>query len=155
MEFFEVRGDGWLVSCDPQRLDLEVIHGFLASAYWSRGIPREIVERALRHSICFGIYVGQRQVGFARAISDHATYAYVADVFVDPEFRGRGLSKRLMEAMLAHPDLRGLRRWGLVTHDAHGLYQRYGFTPIDHPERHLEILRPDLYRRTGDAPGAP
>jgi GNAT superfamily N-acetyltransferase len=147
MEAFEVRGEGWEISCDPGRLDLDVIHGFLARAYWSEGIPREVVARAVANSLCFGVFVGARQVGFARAVSDRATYAYVADVFMDEEFRGRGLSQRLMEAVLAHPELQGLRRWGLVTHDAQGLYQRFGFTPVAHPERHMEIHRPGLYAR--------
>lgn len=145
MEVFTIERDGCLISTDPARLDLDVIHGFLSRAYWSEGIPRALVERAVKNSLCFGAYVQERLVGFARVISDYATYAYVADVFVLEPYRGRGLSKRLMEAILAHPDLQGLRRWGLVTHDAHGLYRQFGFTPITHPERHMEILRTGLY----------
>lgn len=145
MGVFAIERDGCLISTDPARLDLDVIHGFLSRAYWSEGIPRALVERAVKNSLCFGAYVQERLVGFARVISDYATYAYVADVFVLEPHRGRGLSKRLMEAILAHPDLQGLRRWGLVTHDAHGLYRRFGFAPIAHPDRHMEIHRTGLY----------
>lgn len=129
------------VSTNPCRLDLEVIHGFLARSYWAAGIPREIVERAVRHSLCFGAYEDDRQVGFARVISDYATYAYVSDVFVLPSHRGRGVGKQLMAAIMAHPELQGLRRWTLFTRDAHGLYQRYGFGEACYPERLMEILR--------------
>ncbi|MGH9481010.1 MAG: GNAT family N-acetyltransferase [Terriglobales bacterium] len=141
----ETEHDGCLVSTDAARLDLEVIHGFLSRAYWSEGIPRALVERAMRNSLCFGAYLEGRQAGFARVISDYATYAYVADVFVLEPYRGRGISKRLMEAVLAHPELQGLRRWGLVTHDAHGLYRQFGFTPVAQAERHMEILKSGLY----------
>lgn len=130
------------ITTDPSRLDLDVIHGFLAGSYWAAGIPREIVERAVRHSLCFGAFDGDRQVGFARAVSDHATYAYVSDVFVLPSHRGRGVGKQLMAAVLAHPDLQGLRRWTLFTRDAHGLYRQYGFGEARYPERLMEILGP-------------
>jgi len=138
------------ISCEPGRLDLDVIHAFLASAYWSPGIPREVVAQAVRNSLCFGAYQGQAQVGFARVVTDRTTFAYLADVFVLPEHRGRGLSKRLMRAVRTHPDLQGLRRWLLVTRDAHGLYRQFGFTPIAAPERHMEILDPEIYLRSRD-----
>jgi GNAT superfamily N-acetyltransferase len=134
--------DGITVSTDPARLDLDVIHGFLAGSYWAAGIPREVVERAVRHSLCFGAYAEDRQVGFARVISDRATFAYVSDVFVLPSHRGRGVGKRLMAAIVGHPDLQGLRRWVLFTRDAHGLYRQFGFGEARHPDRLMEILAP-------------
>lgn len=138
---------GCLVSTDPARLDLDVIHGFLSGSYWAEGIPRAVVERALRHSLCFGAYCDGRQVGFARVVSDFATYAYIGDVFVIESHRGRGLSKRLLEAIMAHPELQSLRRWSLVTRDAHGLYRQFGFTGLAASERYMEFARPGLYRK--------
>ena len=135
------------LSDDLARLDVEAIHAFLRESYWAAGIPREVVERSLRGSLCFGVYEGQRQVGFARCVTDRATYAYLADVFVLPSHRGRGLSKWLMECISAHPDLQGLRRWNLVTRDAHGLYAQHGFTAPRHPERYMEKLDPDVYSK--------
>lgn len=132
--------DGIIVTTDPARLDLDVIHGFLASSYWATGIPREVVERAIRHSLCIGAFEGDHQIGFARVITDYATYAYVSDVFVLPSHRGRGVGKRVMAAIRAHPDLQGLRRWTLSTRDAHGLYRQFGFAEARHPERLMEIL---------------
>jgi GNAT superfamily N-acetyltransferase len=139
--------DGISISADPALLDLDVIHGFLKSAYWCEGLPREVIERAIRNSLCFGVYDHGRQIGFARMITDRATYGYLADVFVLEPHRGRGLSKRLMQAIVAHPDLQGLRRWSLITRDAHGLYAQFGFQPLSQPERHMEILNPDVYKR--------
>ena len=142
----EQRG-AFQISDDPALLDVDVIHGFLRESYWAAGISRAIVERSLRSSICFGVYEGRAQVGFARCVTDRATYAYLGDVFVLPSHRGRGLSKGLMECVAAHPDLQGLRRWNLVTRDAHGLYAQHGFTPVKHPERYMEKLDPDVYTR--------
>jgi GNAT superfamily N-acetyltransferase len=142
-----IRGH-YRVSTDPRRLDLDVIHGFLtARSYWAEGIPRDVVERSIRNSLCFGVYDEDRQVGFARVVTDRATYAYLADVFVLEAYRGRGLSKWLLECVFAHPDLQGLRRWQLSTRDAHGLYARYGFAPLSDPDRLLEIRREDAYRQ--------
>lgn len=135
------------ISTDPYRLELNVIHGFLKTAYWCENLPREVIERAIRHSLCFGMYEVGRQVGFARVITDRATYAYLADVFVLESHRGRGLSKRLMRAIVAHPDLQGLRRWSLLTRDAHGLYTQFGFQPLSQPDRHMEIFNPNVYKR--------
>ncbi len=132
---------GVTVTTDPARLDLDMIHGFLTQSYWAKGIPRAVVERALRHSLCFGAFEGDRQVGFTRVISDFATYAYVSDVFVLPSHRGHGVGTRLMAAVMAHPDLQGLRRWTLFTRDAHNLYRKFGFGEARHPERLMEILR--------------
>ncbi|HEX8711549.1 MAG TPA: GNAT family N-acetyltransferase, partial [Terracidiphilus sp.] len=141
---FESHRDGFLVSTDPARLDLDVIHGYLTNCYWAKGIPREIVARSIEHSLCFGIYDSQgAQVGFARIVSDFATVAYLGDVFVLESHRGHGLSKWLMECIMQHPSLQGLRRWILLTHDAHGLYKQFGFTPVKSPERYMELHNPD------------
>lgn len=130
---------GYVVSTDKSRLDFGLIHEFLSSrSYWATGRPAEVVRRSVENSLAFGLYRGERQVGFARVITDFATFAWVADVFVLEEFRGRGLSKWLMEVMLSHPDLQGLRRWVLATKDAHGLYARFGFEPLRRPERWME-----------------
>ena len=136
------------VSADATRLNLDVIHGYLTQSYWSPGISHQVVERAVANSLCFGVYAGDgSQVGFARLITDRATYAYLADVFVLEAHRGRGLSKLLMEAIVAHPELQNLRRWTLATRDAHQLYARYGFTPIAKPDRLMERHDPDVYAR--------
>lgn len=137
---------------DGSLLDFDVVHGFLTACYWSRGIPRELVERAARHSMCFGVYMSSRdgereQVGFARVISDCATYAYLADVFVLESHRGRGLSKLLMRCILSHPELQGLRRWMLMTRDAHGLYTQFGFGAMPDPTRAMERTIPNAYLR--------
>jgi GNAT superfamily N-acetyltransferase len=144
------RRGAFTISTDPARLDVALIHSFLAErSYWARGIPLDVLRRAIAGSLCFGIYEGNQQVGFARAITDRATFAYLGDVFVLETHRGQGLSKWLLECILAHPDLQGLRRFNLVTADAHGLYQAFGFGPLAHPERHLEIVRPDVYQKEG------
>lgn len=140
----ERQRDGFTVSTDPSRLDLSLVHAYLTRSYWASGIPREVVARSLRHSLCFGLYQDAAQVGFARAVTDLATFAYVADVFVLEGYRGRGLSKWLMECILDHPDLRDVRRWHLVTRDAHGLYARFGFTEPA-PGKHMERTRANPY----------
>lgn len=140
------------VSTDPGRLDLDAIHAALSQQYWSAGIPKETVARALRGSLCFGLYAAGNpggQIGLARVITDAATFAYLCDVYVLAEFRGRGLGKLLMRAVLEHPDLQGLRRFSLVTRDAHGLYRDFGFTEIQSPALHMEIVRPDVYKTPG------
>ncbi|MGZ3586141.1 MAG: GNAT family N-acetyltransferase [Candidatus Limnocylindrales bacterium] len=136
----EWRRDEYSVSTDPARLDLNVIVRELAEAYWARGRSRERIERSLRWSLNFGVYQGRRQVGFARAVTDRATFAYIADVFIVPAARGQGLGVWLMECIAAHPELQGLRRWLLATRDAHGLYEKSGFGPLRQPERWLERL---------------
>jgi len=142
------RGD-FLISTDRERLNLAVIHGFLTNCYWAKGISREVVARSIEHSLCFGIYDGSgAQVGFARVVSDYATVAYLGDVFVLESHRGRGLSKWLMECIIQHPALQNLRRWILLTRDAHGLYSQFGFTPIETPERYMELHRPNVYDAT-------
>jgi GNAT superfamily N-acetyltransferase len=122
------------VTCDPAKLDRALIAEFLASSYWAKGIPSATVEKSLAHSLCFALLDRDRQVGFARVISDRATIAFLNDVFVLPEYRGRGLSKWLMECITSHSELQGLRRWILATRDAHGLYEKFGFTPLKKPE---------------------
>jgi GNAT superfamily N-acetyltransferase len=123
------------VSCDPSRIDVALVHEFLRTSYWAEGRSREIVERSIRNSLCFGVYVGGRQIAFARVITDRAVFAYLADVFVIPEFRGRGIGKALVKAVLAHPDLQTLRSFMLGTRDAHGLYEPFGFKSIREPQR--------------------
>jgi GNAT superfamily N-acetyltransferase len=134
------------ISTDRSRLDVALIHEFLCSSYWAEGIPRTVVERSIQHSLCFGAFLEGRQVGFARVITDYAAIAYVADVFVVPEQRGRGISKQLMRAIVEHPELQGLRRILLVTRDAHGLYAQFGFQPLTHPENFMTVHKPDVYR---------
>jgi GNAT superfamily N-acetyltransferase len=135
------------ISCDPARLDVELIHRFLSEqSTWALGIPRATVERSLRHSLCFGGYLDGAQVAFARVISDRATYAYLVDVFVVAEQRGRGHSKALMVALMAHPELQGLRRFALATSTAPGLYAQFGFTPPARPQALMELYRPDVYK---------
>jgi GNAT superfamily N-acetyltransferase len=123
------------ISCDPARIDVSLVHGFLSSSYWAKGRSRETVERSIRNSLCFGAYAAGRQIAFARVITDRAVFAYLADVFVVPEFRRRGVSKALMRAILAHPELQTLRTFLLGTLDAHGLYAQFGFGPLREPER--------------------
>lgn len=139
------RRDGFEISTDPARVDVAAVHAFLTRSYWAGGIPLETVARSIEHSLPFGLYHGPALVGFARVITDRATFGYLGDVFVLEAYRGRGLSKWLMETILAHPDLQGFRRWVLLTRDAHGLYRRYGFTELESPERYLEIRNPDAY----------
>jgi GNAT superfamily N-acetyltransferase len=143
----EWRKDGFCVTTALNRLDMDVIYGFLHGSYWANGIPRAIVRKSVQNSLCFGLFHGKEQIGFARVISDRSTFAYLADVFVLPDHRGRGLAKWLMECILSHPELQGLRRWLLVTRDAHGLYQKFGFAPLAHPERLMEIHHAGLYAR--------
>lgn len=141
--------EGYVISGDPALLNLEVIHGFLAQSYWAKAIPKPLVERSIKNSLCWGVYHGGTQVGFARIVSDKATFAYLCDVYISSEHRGKGLSKALVASIVAHPDLQGLRRWMLVTIDAHGLYEQFGFTTVAQPERHMEILRQGMYESLG------
>jgi len=134
-----------VVDSNPAKLDMDVIHDFLTNCYWSRGISRELLERAIRNSLCFGVYEGDRQVGFARVVSDQATFAYLADVFILESHRGRGLAKQLVAAIAADPRLQGLRRWVLVTRDAHLLYEKFGFKALAAPDRFMELHDPDVY----------
>jgi len=143
----DLRRDGFRVSDDIALLDIDLIHTVLRDSYWAAGIPRDVVDRSLRGSLCFGVYEGEAQVGFARCVTDRATYAYLADVFVLPSHRGRGIAKWLMDCIVAHPDLQGLRRWSLITRDAHRLYGQYGFVPLQNPDRYMEKLDLEVYAK--------
>jgi len=143
------------IDTDRGRLDRTLIHDFLSrESGWARGIPREVLERAIEHSLCFGGYLDGRQIAFARVISDFATFANLVDVFVLPEHRGQGYAASLMQAVLAHPDLQGLRRFTLATSDAHGLYARFGFTGPQRPHTLMERYRPDVYEPDAHVPAA-
>jgi GNAT superfamily N-acetyltransferase len=142
------RGD-YEISTDTARLDRPLVHENLASSYWAEGIPQDVVDRSIENSMCFGVYKGRALVGFARVITDQATFAYLSDVFILESHRGRGLGKWLLEVILGHPDLQNLRRWTLATRDAHGLYRQFGFTPLAKPERFMEILDMDIYKKRG------
>jgi GNAT superfamily N-acetyltransferase len=135
------------ISEDKSKLDVEFIHRELAASYWSKGIPRSIVEKGMEHSMCFGVYDGDLQIGFARVISDRATFAYLCDVIITQSYRGRGAGKQLMTHIMAHPDLQGLRRFTLGTLDAHELYRKYGFAAPRFPERQMEISVPGIYEK--------
>jgi N-acetylglutamate synthase-like GNAT family acetyltransferase len=138
--------DDYEISTDAARFDLALIHECLRDSYWARDIPRSVVERSIRGSLCFGAFCGGRQVAFARVISDLATFAYIADVFVVPEHRGRGISKRIMRTILQHPDLQGLRTFFLATRDAHALYAQFGFQPLERPESFMTLRFPNVYQ---------
>jgi GNAT superfamily N-acetyltransferase len=144
--------DAFTVTDDPARVDLDVVHGYLARSYWARGVPRETVSRSIAHSLVFVLLYGDTQVGFARAITDRATMAYLADVFVLEQHRGKGLGVWLMECVMAHPALQGLRVFRLATKDAHGLYERFGFRTPSHPERLMEIIDPAVYAADKEDP---
>jgi GNAT superfamily N-acetyltransferase len=141
----ERRQGQYLISTDKSRLDLTLIHSFLTTSYWAAGIPLEVVRRSIEHSLSFGLYKEDRQIGYARIITDYATFAYLGDVFILEPYRGQGLSKWLMEVVVSHPDLQGFRRWILLTRDAHGLYNKVGFTGVATPERYMERFFPDVY----------
>jgi GNAT superfamily N-acetyltransferase len=148
MHHLWAQGD-YEISTDPARIDAVMVYEFLTNSYWARDIPLETVRLSIENSIAFGVYHGRQLVGFARIISDLATFAYLGDVFILPSHRGRGLFRWLMECIVSHPDLQGLRRWMLATQDAHGLYAKFGFTPLKSPDSWMEIHRSDVYARTG------
>jgi N-acetylglutamate synthase-like GNAT family acetyltransferase len=133
------------ISTDPSRIDVAAVHEFLTASYWAKGIPLETVRRSIHNSLSFGIRRDSELAGFARVITDRATFAYLADVFVVESFRGRGLSKWLMQCIFAHPELQGLRRWSLITRDAHALYRQFGFHQLKSPERWMELHNPKVY----------
>lgn len=138
------RGE-YRVSTDPELLDTPLIRSFLAESYWAAGIPQDVVDAACRGSLCFGLYRGDAQVGFARLVTDRATFAWLADVFVVESERGAGLARWLMTCVFEHPELQGLRRWMLATRDAHGVYEPFGFRALGDPARFMEITRPGMY----------
>lgn len=138
--------DDYHISTDQTALDIDLIHTYLSQeSYWARGIPRSIVEKSIQHSLCFGMFWHDKQVGFARAITDYTTFAYLADVFILPAHQRHGLGKWLLACIQAHPDLQHLRRWMLATADAHGLYAQYGFTPLPQPEMFMQWHKLDVY----------
>jgi GNAT superfamily N-acetyltransferase len=138
---FESKREDFLISTDPARLDIVAVHAYLTRSYWAAGIAKEVVRKSVEGSLCFGLYEGSRQIGLARVVTDKATFAYLCDVYVLEDYRGRGLGKWLMSVVRSHPDLQHLRRFVLVTRDAHGLYKQFGFSHLSHPERYMEILR--------------
>ncbi len=144
----EYRKEQFLVSSDPAKLDVNSIHAFLTNSYWETGgIPNDTIQRSIRGSLCFGVYDGRQQVGFARVVTDYATYAYLCDDYILESHRGKGLGKWLMECILSHPDLQGPRRWTLVSREPR-LYERVGFTSLREPETYLELVDLEIYKRS-------
>jgi GNAT superfamily N-acetyltransferase len=134
---------GYKISTDQNLLDLDMIHNYLSNeSYWSKGITKEKVQRSIENSMCFGVYKNGKQVGLARVVTDKAIFAYLCDVFILDEYRGNGLSKWLLQTILGHPELQGLKRWTLATLDAHGLYKQFGFAPLVNPDRWMDIFTP-------------
>ena len=142
MPDYELRRGEFTISTEKARLQRDTIAAFLARSYWARGRTREVIERSIAHSLCFGLYAAERQIGFARVVTDCATFAYLCDVFIDEDSRGQGLGKWLMAGIMGHPDLQGLRRWILATRDARGLYRQFGWTELKDPGRWMEIHNP-------------
>jgi GNAT superfamily N-acetyltransferase len=142
--------DNYKISSDRSLLDLDVIHGYLSCSYWAEDIPLEIVRKAIENSLCFGVYNNKKQIGFARVISDYTTFAYLADVFILEEERGKGLSKWLVECILKHEQLKGLRNFCLLTRDAHTLYERFGFRNLERPQNFMAIKTDNFYKNKND-----
>ena len=138
--------DKFYISTEKEKMDIDLIHSFLTRSYWAEGISKEIIRRSIEGALCFGVFENEKQVGFARMITDRATFAYLADVFIIEEYRGLGLSKWLMEVIMSYPDLQGLRRLMLATRDAHELYKKFGFTPLNNFDRWMHIHYPDVYK---------
>jgi GNAT superfamily N-acetyltransferase len=146
MENKEWKKNDYLISTDKSKINIDLVHDFLFKSYWAEGIPTDTVSRSIENSLCFGVYHDNEFIGFARVISDFATFAYLGDVFILSSHRGKGLSKWLMEIIMNHPELQGLRRFTLATRDAHSLYAQFGFKPFDRPERWMEKHDPDVYK---------
>jgi len=145
----EIIENGFIFSDKKELLQLEAIHHYLSNeSYWAKNIPFDTVKRSVENALCFGIYKNSKQVGFARWITDKATFAWLCDVYIEEEFRGLGLSKKLMAFMIFHPDLQGLRRYQLATLDAHGLYEQFGFSALQNPERQMGIVVQNIYDQT-------
>lgn len=139
--------EDYRISTIKEKINVGYVHRFLSRSYWAENIPVDVVRRSIDGSLCFAVFQDEQQIGFARVITDRATFAYLADVFIDENFRGRGLSKWLMEVILAHPDLQGLRRFLLATRDAHGLYQQFGFAALTFTDRWMQIHSPNVYKQ--------
>lgn len=148
MELFEETKDGFLLSTDKSKLDINTIYDYLSNrSYWANGVPFDVCKKSVENALCFGVYENDKQIGFARVITDKATIAYIGDVFILEDYRGRGLSKWLMECIMKYPELQGLRRWILLTKDAHGLYKKYGFKEPEDFSVYMERRNPDVYKR--------
>ena len=141
--------DDFTISTNKNKLNVRYIHSFLSRSYWAENIPVDVVQRSIKGSLCFGVYHSEQQVGFARVITDEATFAYLADVFVDEAYRGKGLSKWLVKTILSYPGLQGLRRFLLATRDAHELYRQFGFIELTFVDRWMQIHWPDVYKKKG------
>ena len=141
-QLLETHKDNFTISTDPARLDMDAVCDFPTRAYWALGRPRERTERAFANSLVFGVYDGEKQIGLARVVSDYAVFAYLCDVFIHEDYRAHGLGKWLIETVMSHPDLQGLRRWTLATRDAHELYRQFGWNDLQSPDKWMEILRP-------------
>jgi GNAT superfamily N-acetyltransferase len=140
--------DGFIITTHKHKMDIPYIHDYICNkSYWAEGIPLAIVKQSIKGSLCFGVFHAAKQIGFARLITDRATFGYLADVFIDENYRGKGLGKWLMEIIISHPELQGLRNWMLATLDAHGLYEKVGFKPLENPERIMRKNNPDLYKK--------
>ena len=135
------------ITTDREKFDVEFIHSFLTRSYWAEGISKEVIKQSIEGALCFGLFENDKQIGFARMITDKVTFAYLADVFIIEEYRGRGLSKWLMEVIMSHPSLQGLRRMMLATKDAHGLYEKFGFTALNNVDRWMQIHDPNIYKQ--------
>ena len=153
MPYPDRKKGAYSVTADRERIDIDAVHTFLSRSFWAKGISKEIVAKSIRHSLCFGVFNGANQVGFARVVTDYSTYAYLCDVYVLEDHRGQGLAVWLMEFVMGHPELQGLRRFQLVTRDAHSLYRKFGFQEPPNPERQMEIFKPGLYSGETSAEG--
>lgn len=140
----EHKKDNFIISDDDSKLNIDIICGFLSRAYWADKRPRDVIEKSIEYSLNFGIYEDNKQIGFARVVTDYSVFAYLCDVFIHEDYRGHALGKWMMECILSHPDLQELKRWCLLTKDAHGLYKQFGFRELDDPSRWMEIFNPDL-----------
>ncbi len=147
--FERARGE-YAISTDARRIDVDAVHAYLKRSYWAEGIPKELVAKSIAASLSFALIHGERQIGFARVVTDRVTFAYLSDVYVLEEYRGQGLAKWLVTELQTHPELQGLRRWVLVTQDAQGLYGQLGFRPLQHPERYMEIVRANVYKKSAE-----
>jgi GNAT superfamily N-acetyltransferase len=145
---FELQRGTFSISTDPKRQDVSAIHAYLSQSYWAEGIPADLVAKSVENSLCFGLFDGTRQIGLARVITDKTTFAYLCDVYVLEKYRSRGLGKWLIEAVRAHPQLQNLRRFVLITRDAHGLYGQFGFTSLNSPDRYMELVHRDIYKKS-------
>lgn len=137
------------ITTDRSRIDLDYVHNYLSKkSYWAKGISQHLVEKSVENSLCFSVFSNEKQIGFGRVVTDYATFAYLCDVFIDEDFQGKGFSKKLMESIMAHPDLQSIRRWMLMTWSAQGLYKQFGFSIAARPDRVMEISSPNMYQNT-------